>query len=65
MAAQYGQTAFLYHVALRWDADVDQPDVDGEPAGDASPDCWTPNVHIKQQCWPKACIQLVLGVEKL
>ena len=29
MAAQYGQTAFLYHVALRWDADVDAPDADG------------------------------------
>ena len=23
MAAQYGQTAFLYHVALRWGADID------------------------------------------
>jgi len=29
VAAQYGQTAFLYHVALRWDADVDAPDGDG------------------------------------
>ena len=29
VAAQYGQTAFLYHVALRWDADVDAPDADG------------------------------------
>ncbi len=29
MAAQYGQTAFLYHVALRWDADVDAQDADG------------------------------------
>lgn len=29
VAAQYGQTAFIYHVALRWDADVDEPDVDG------------------------------------
>ena len=28
VAAQYGQTAFLYHVALRWDADVDAPDAD-------------------------------------
>ena len=23
VAAQYGQTAFLYHVALRWGADID------------------------------------------
>ena len=29
VAAQYGQAAFLYHVALRWDADVDSPDADG------------------------------------
>lgn len=29
MASQYGQTAFLYHVALRWAADVDETDVDG------------------------------------
>lgn len=29
VAAQYGQTAFIYHVALRWDADIDEPDVDG------------------------------------
>jgi len=29
VAAQYGQTAFIYHVALRWDGDVDEPDVDG------------------------------------
>lgn len=29
VAAQYGQTAFLYHVALRWDADLDSPDLDG------------------------------------
>lgn len=29
MAAQYGQTAFLYHVALRWGADMDTIDLDG------------------------------------
>ncbi|KAK9916497.1 hypothetical protein WJX75_003392 [Coccomyxa subellipsoidea] len=29
VAAQYGQTAFIYMVALRWRADVDSPDVDG------------------------------------
>ena len=29
VAAQYGQTAFLYHVALRWEADVDSADEDG------------------------------------
>ena len=29
VAAQYGQTAFLYYMALRWDADIDEPDVDG------------------------------------
>lgn len=29
VAAQYGQTAVLYHLALRWSADVDSPDNDG------------------------------------
>ena len=29
VAAQYGQTAFLYHVALRWGADMDSLDTDG------------------------------------
>lgn len=29
VGAQHGQTAFLYHMALRWDADIDEPDVDG------------------------------------
>lgn len=29
VAAQYGQTAFLYHVALQWGADIDSCDVDG------------------------------------
>lgn len=29
VAAQYGQTAILYHVAMRWGADVDAPDNDG------------------------------------
>ena len=29
VAAQYGQTAFLYHVALRWGADMDVLDADG------------------------------------
>ena len=29
VAAQYGQTALLYHVALRWEADVDSADEDG------------------------------------
>ena len=29
VAAQYGQTAFLYHVAMRWGADVDLPDLEG------------------------------------
>ena len=28
VAAQYGQTAFLYHVALRWSADIDTLDHD-------------------------------------
>ena len=28
VAAQYGQTAFLYHVALRWGADLDILDND-------------------------------------
>lgn len=28
VAAQYGQTAFLYHVALRWGAEVDPLDLD-------------------------------------
>ncbi len=29
MACQYGQTAFLYHLALRWEADIDSGDHDG------------------------------------
>ena len=29
VAAQYGQTAFLYHVVLRWGAEVDAVDHDG------------------------------------
>ncbi|XP_058115701.1 protein S-acyltransferase 24-like [Magnolia sinica] len=29
VAAQYGQTAFLYHVVTRWNADPDVPDNDG------------------------------------
>eukprot|EP00252_Welwitschia_mirabilis_P022671 TRINITY_DN6201_c0_g1_i1.p1 TRINITY_DN6201_c0_g1~~TRINITY_DN6201_c0_g1_i1.p1 ORF type:complete len:623 (+),score=104.75 TRINITY_DN6201_c0_g1_i1:176-2044(+) len=29
VAAQYGQTAFLYHIATRWGAAIDVPDVDG------------------------------------
>ncbi|KAE7997649.1 hypothetical protein FH972_002264 [Carpinus fangiana] len=29
VAAQYGQTAFLYHVASKWNADPDVPDNDG------------------------------------
>ena len=29
VAAQYGQTALLYHLALRWEADVDSVDEDG------------------------------------
>eukprot|EP00249_Psilotum_nudum_P006278 c19607_g1_i1 orf=3-1187(-) len=29
VAAQYGQTAFLYCIAIEWDADIDAPDNDG------------------------------------
>ncbi|PPD91182.1 hypothetical protein GOBAR_DD11877 [Gossypium barbadense] len=29
VAAQYGQTSFLYHVVLKWNADPDLPDNDG------------------------------------
>lgn len=29
MAAQFGQTAVLHHLALRWDADIDTRDNDG------------------------------------
>jgi len=29
VASQYGQTAFLYHLALRWEADIDGGDLDG------------------------------------
>jgi len=29
VASQYGQTAFLYHLALRWEADIDGGDNDG------------------------------------
>ncbi|XP_061951766.1 protein S-acyltransferase 24-like [Populus nigra] len=29
VAAQYGQTAFLYHIVSKWNADPDVPDVDG------------------------------------
>ena len=29
MAAQYGQTALLHHLALKWHTDVDAPDLDG------------------------------------
>lgn len=29
VAAQYGQTAFLYHVVSKWNADLDVPDNDG------------------------------------
>ncbi|KAG6483019.1 hypothetical protein ZIOFF_059659 [Zingiber officinale] len=29
VAAQYGQTAFLYHIVIRWNADPDIPDNDG------------------------------------
>ncbi|URD98432.1 DHHC palmitoyltransferase [Musa troglodytarum] len=29
VAAQYGQTAFLYHIVTKWDADPDVPDNDG------------------------------------
>ncbi|KAL5985616.1 Protein S-acyltransferase 24 [Asimina triloba] len=29
VAAQYGQTAFLYHIVTRWNADPDVPDNDG------------------------------------
>lgn len=29
VAAQYGQTAFLYHVVTKWNADPDVPDNDG------------------------------------
>lgn len=29
VAAQYGQTAVLYHLALKWNADIDSQDLDG------------------------------------
>ncbi|RLN08898.1 protein S-acyltransferase 24-like [Panicum miliaceum] len=29
VAAQYGQTAFLYHIVAKWNADYDVPDYDG------------------------------------
>lgn len=29
VAAQYGQCAVLYHLALKWSVDVDSPDQDG------------------------------------
>lgn len=29
VAAQYGQTAFLYHIVSKWNADPDAPDNDG------------------------------------
>jgi palmitoyltransferase len=29
VAAQYGQSAVLYHLALKWNVDVDSPDQDG------------------------------------
>jgi len=29
VAAQYGQTAFLYHIVAKWNADHDAPDNDG------------------------------------
>ncbi|CAN6459516.1 unnamed protein product [Victoria cruziana] len=29
VAAQYGQTAFLYHIVMKWNADSDTPDNDG------------------------------------
>ena len=29
VAAQYGQTAFLYHIVTKWNADPDVPDNDG------------------------------------
>lgn len=29
VAAQYGQTAVLYHLALKWNADTDSLDNDG------------------------------------
>ena len=29
VAAQYGQTAFLYHIISKWNADPDVPDNDG------------------------------------
>ncbi|XP_042506786.1 protein S-acyltransferase 24-like isoform X1 [Macadamia integrifolia] len=29
VAAQYGQTAFLYHIVMKWNADRDVPDNDG------------------------------------
>ncbi|KAI3929819.1 hypothetical protein MKX01_025987 [Papaver californicum] len=29
VAAQYGQTAFLYHIVTKWNADPDMPDNDG------------------------------------
>ncbi|KAK6944434.1 Palmitoyltransferase, DHHC domain [Dillenia turbinata] len=32
VAAQYGQTAFLYHILTKWNADPDVPDNDGRSA---------------------------------
>lgn len=32
MASQYGQTAIIYHLALRWNVDICCPDADGRTA---------------------------------
>jgi hypothetical protein len=41
VAAQYGQTAFIYHIVAKWNADPDVPDNDGR-----SPLHWFVLVYI-------------------
>jgi len=46
VAAQYGQTAFIYHIVAKWNADPDVPDNDGR-----SPLHWFVLVLYASQ-WP-------------
>ncbi|CAN1159354.1 Protein S-acyltransferase 24 [Linum perenne] len=67
VAAQYGQTAFLYHIVSKWNADPDIPDHDGR-----SPLHW--GRQDKEGCTPlhwaairgnlEACTVLVLAGKK-
>ncbi|KAI3674915.1 hypothetical protein L2E82_51791 [Cichorium intybus] len=41
VAAQYGQTAYLYHIVTKWNADIDIPDNEGR-----SPLHWYLNLFI-------------------